>query len=176
MLSTYETKISILESDKRAIEQNSFRQEGKIKDYELRLKCTEDDLKIINQELQSLRKNNNKLDSDYHEKQKVVGNLVNKLNSCEVELKEKVNLVTRQQELISSLSEKTTHLEDKSQGLGRELEQTRVNLRNVSTDLIKANEIIRKLQEDVRQFGKKIKNQVNFQLCNFFIFHEIAIF
>jgi chromosome segregation ATPase len=164
MMTALEVKLSTLEGDKRQLEQESFRTESKIKDYENRLKCTEDDLQILNQELQILRKNNNKLDADYHEKQRAVGTLVNKLNSYEAEMKEKVNLITRQQELISSLSEKGTHLEDKSQGLVRELEQTRVNLRNVGADLIKANEIIRKLQEDGRQLGKKVKVQVSFDI------------
>jgi len=116
--------------------------------------------KLMSHEIQVLRKNNTKLDADYHEKQRALGSLAGKAGGLETELRDKTALIARQQELIANLGEKGAQMESRKESLDREVDDLKMRLRDVNSEFGKANEIIRKLQEDGRQMTHKLKCQV----------------
>lgn len=54
------------------------------------------------QELQSLRKQNTTLDSEYHEQEKLINQMRTKLAVLEQEIKDKENLIAKSSDLLGS--------------------------------------------------------------------------
>lgn len=149
-----------MEAENRDLIQTKFKNETTITSAQTKIKNMDGDLKLLQQELTLARKQNERLDGDYHEKQKLANTLQNKLGVLEGDLKEKQNTLQRQQDYISQLLEQKKFLEDHATNMVKENERLKTSHKNGSAELIKANEIIRKLQDDIRTLHTKNKLQV----------------
>ncbi|CAL8094623.1 unnamed protein product [Orchesella dallaii] len=154
--SNLENRIAALEAENRDLIQIKFKNETTLQESTKKIKHLEDDLKILQQEMTLSRKQNEKLDKDYHEKHRLVNSLQNRLSVVESDLKEKQNTAQRHQDYITQISEQKKFLEDHATNMVEKLKS--VN-KSVSGELIKANEIIKKLQDDIRSLHSKNKLQ-----------------
>jgi len=140
--------------------QTKFKNETALQDSSNRIKHNEDDLKLLQQEITLTRKQNEKLDHDYHEKQRLTNNLQNRVSSLELDVKEKQAMLQRQHEQIMQMSEQKKFLEEHATAMVKEVEKVKNTNKMISSELIKANEIIKKLQDDIRNLNSKCKIQV----------------
>lgn len=157
-------RIGSLEGENRELVQTKFKNETTLQSYSTKIKTLDDDLKILQQELTLARKKNEKLDSDYHEKQRIVNSHQNRLSVLESDLKEKQIALQRQQDFIDKVSEQKKFIEDHASNMVKEVDKLRGVNKNISAELIKANEIIRKFQDDIRSLHAKTKLQVRVML------------
>lgn len=160
-ISNLEERTKVLESENRELLQSKYKLETLSQEFKNRIKTYEDDQKLLQQELVLTRKQNAKLDHDYHEKQRMVNTLQNKLTTLESDLKEKQSMAVKHQDYINQLCGQKKTLEDQVSSLGMECEKLKNSCNNLSSDLNKANEIIRKFQSDARNSNSKIRLQVN---------------
>lgn len=163
-MTSFENRIASLEAENRDLIQNKFKNETALQNAQSKIKNAEADLKLLQQELTSGRKQTEKLDKDYHEKQKLVNSLQNRLSLVETDLKEKQSTVQRQQEYIQQLSEQKKLLEDHTTNMVREVDRLKSANQSSAMELAKANEIIRKLQDDIRSLHAKTKLKVSLKL------------
>jgi spindle assembly abnormal protein 6 len=76
------------------------------------------------------------------------------------DLRDKQAILQKNHEQLSNLSETKSNLEDHATAMVKEVERVKNVNKMVSAELIKANEIIKKLQDDIRTLNSKTKLQV----------------
>ncbi|XP_006622590.1 spindle assembly abnormal protein 6 homolog [Apis dorsata] len=147
---TYKDKLSLLEATN--IEQ--FKQ----------LQTLEKELNVTQRDLNLLKKQNSKLDTDYHEKDKSVNSLKTKVAVLEQELKDKSILINKHTEMLKTAKEQKQYLEDLLTEKEGQLQRKQNSLRNLSDELVKANEILTKLQNELASTKSKLKLRTSIAL------------
>ncbi|XP_043800776.1 spindle assembly abnormal protein 6 homolog [Apis laboriosa] len=147
---TYKDKLSLLEATN--IEQ--FKQ----------LQTLEKELNVAQRDLNLLKKQNSKLDTDYHEKDKSVNSLKTKVAVLEQELKDKSILINKHTEMLKTAKEQKQYLEDLLTEKEGQLQRKQNSLRNLSDELVKANEILTKLQNELASTKSKLKLRTSIAL------------
>lgn len=117
----------------------------------------ERELNIAQRDLTQLKKQNLKLDVDYHDKDKAVNSLRTKVAVLEQELKDKTEIINKHLEMLKSSKEQKQHLEDFLTEKDTQLQSKQNSLRSLSDDLVKANQIIKKLQDELADTKTKLK-------------------
>ncbi|XP_076667239.1 spindle assembly abnormal 6 [Andrena cerasifolii] len=147
---TYKDKVSLLEATN--VEQVK------------QLQNLEKDLNVAQRDLNSLKKQNSKLDTDYHDKDKSVNSLRTKVAVLEQELKDKGILITKHTEMLKTVKEQKQQLEDLLAEKEGQLQRKQNSLRNLSDELVKANEILTKLQNELASTKSKLKLRTSIAL------------
>nr|CAD7432982.1 unnamed protein product [Timema monikensis] len=135
-----------------------------VREQSKQLELLEKELNHIQRECASLRQQNVKLDTDYHEKEKVINSLNTRTAVLEQEVKDKVILLNKQQELLRSSNQQKAHLEESLAEKDRSLQRKQVSLRSLSDELVKANEILTKLQAELSSTNSKLKLRTSIAL------------
>ncbi|KZC14894.1 PREDICTED: spindle assembly abnormal protein 6 homolog [Dufourea novaeangliae] len=128
------------------------------------LQHLERELNVTQRDLSSLKKQNSKLDTDYHEKDKTVNSLKTKVAVLEQELKDKTILISKHTEMLKTGKEQKQHLEDLLADKEGQLQRKQNSLRNLSDELVKANEILTKLQNELASTKSKLKLRTSIAL------------
>ncbi|OAD56594.1 Spindle assembly abnormal protein 6 like protein [Eufriesea mexicana] len=147
---TYKDKLSLLE----ATNLEQFKE----------LQTLEKELNIAQRDLNLLKKQNSKLDTDYHGKDKTVNGLKTKVAVLEQELKDKGVLISKHTEMLKTAKEQKQHLEDLITEREGQIQRKHNSLRNLSDELIKANEILTKLQNELASTKSKLKLRTSIAL------------
>ncbi|CAK9826551.1 Spindle assembly abnormal protein 6 homolog [Anthophora retusa] len=147
---TYKDKLSLLEA-------TNAEQIKQLQNLEKELNVTQRDLNL-------LKKQNSKLDTDYHEKDKMVNSLKTKVAVFEQELKDKAVLINKHTEMLKTVKEQKQHLEDLLTEKEGQLQRKQNSLRNLSDELVKANEILTKLQNELASTKSKLKLRTSIAL------------
>lgn len=155
-----EGRISALESENRDLLQIKYKNETSLQEASNKIKHCKDDINLLQQEITLLRKQNEKLDQDYHEKQRLSVNLHNAVSQLESDLREKQNALQKNHEKLLNLTETKKNLEDNTTAMISEVERVKNLNKSVTAEVLKANEIIKKLQDDIRALNTKSKLQV----------------
>ncbi|XP_024841400.2 spindle assembly abnormal protein 6 homolog isoform X2 [Bos taurus] len=123
------------------------------------------ELQRAKQEVLSLRRENSTLDAECHEKEKHINQLQTKVAVLEQEIKDKDQLVLRTKEAFDTIQEQKVALEENGEKNQVQLGKLEATIKSLSAELLKANEIIKKLQGDLKTLmGKlKLKNTVTIQ-------------
>ncbi|KAM9693323.1 spindle assembly abnormal protein 6 homolog isoform 3-T3 [Dama dama] len=123
------------------------------------------ELQRAKQEVLSLRRENSTLDAECHEKEKHINQLQTKVAVLEQEIKDKDQLVLRTKEAFDTIQEQKVALEENAEKNQVQLGKLEATIKSLSAELLKANEIIKKLQGDLKTLmGKlKLKNTVTIQ-------------
>ncbi|XP_031834552.1 spindle assembly abnormal 6 isoform X1 [Nomia melanderi] len=147
---TYKDKLSLLEATN--MEQTK------------QLQNLEKDLNVAQRDLNLLKKQNSKLDTDYHEKDKSVNSLRTKVAVLEQELKDKGILISKHTEMLKTAKEQKQQFEDLLADKEGQLQRKQNSLRNLSDELVKANEILTKLQNELASTKSKLKLRTSIAL------------
>uniref|UniRef100_A0A8I3XB79 Spindle assembly abnormal protein 6 homolog n=1 Tax=Callithrix jacchus TaxID=9483 RepID=A0A8I3XB79_CALJA len=123
------------------------------------------ELQRTKQEVLSLRRENSTLDAECHEKEKHINQLQTKVAVLEQEIKDKDQLVLRTKEAFDTIQEQKVVLEENGEKNQVQLGKLEATIKSLSAELLKANEIIKKSQGDLKTLmGKlKLKNTVTIQ-------------
>ncbi|EZA57680.1 hypothetical protein DMN91_002731 [Ooceraea biroi] len=121
------------------------------------LQNLEKELNIAQRDLALLKKQNSKLDVDYHDRDKTVNSLRTKVAVLEQELKDKTVIINKHMEMLKSGKEQKQHLEELLIEKDNQLQRKQNSLRSLSDELVKANEILTKLQSELASSKSKLK-------------------
>ncbi|KAL0113522.1 hypothetical protein PUN28_012583 [Cardiocondyla obscurior] len=128
------------------------------------LQNLEKELNIAERDLTQLKKQNTKLDIDYHEKDRAVNSLRTKVAVLEQELKDKTVIINKHLEMLKSGKEQKQHLEDLLTERDSQLQRKQNSLRSLSEEVVKANEILTKLQNELSSTKSKLKLRTSIAL------------
>ncbi|EFX84362.1 hypothetical protein DAPPUDRAFT_238610 [Daphnia pulex] len=135
-----------------------------VKDTASRLLKAEEECNRLQQELTSARRRGASLDADFHSKERTVNQLRTKVAVLEQELKDKDILLAKQQDLLTSAQEQKVRLTSIVEEKDSVISRRESAVKTMTEELIKANDIIRKLQNDIRMSNQKIPTFIVVQL------------
>ncbi|XP_077602173.1 spindle assembly abnormal protein 6 homolog isoform X4 [Crocuta crocuta] len=160
-----QNKLSELEAANKDLTERKYKGDSTIRELKTKLSAVEEELQRAKQEVLSLRRENSTLDAECHEKEKHINQLQTKVAVLEQEIKDKDQLVLRTKEAFDTIQEQKVALEENSEKNQVQLGKLEATIKSLSAELLKANEIIKKLQGDLKTLmGKlKLKNTVTIQ-------------
>ncbi|CAG0903410.1 unnamed protein product [Darwinula stevensoni] len=152
-----EARITGLDAHNRDLQEKKVQAEAHVR--ELRGKCSslELDASRLRQELNSTRQQLGSRDSDAATREKELAQLRTRLAVSEQEARDRDLVGKRQLELLSSAQEQKSRLETQLEALGATLVRREESIRGMSQELFKANQIIKKLQDELHAQLNKLK-------------------
>ncbi|XP_028918495.1 spindle assembly abnormal protein 6 homolog isoform X1 [Ornithorhynchus anatinus] len=160
-----QSRLSELEVANKDLTERRYKGDSTVRELKSKLSGLEDECQRTKQEVLSLRRENATLDAECHEKEKLINQLQTKVAVLEQEIKDKDQLVLRTKEVFDTMQEQKVALEESAEKKQVQLGKLEATIKSLSTELLKANEIIKKLQGDLKTLvGKlKLKNSVTIQ-------------
>ncbi|KAK3562413.1 hypothetical protein QTP86_033563, partial [Hemibagrus guttatus] len=111
----------------------------------------------MKQQVTSLRRENGTLDTECHEKERLVNQLQTRVAVLEQEIKDKDQLILRTKEVLEATQQQKTSVEETAECKQLQIGRLESTVKSLSEELIKANGIIKKLQGDLKALVGKIK-------------------
>ncbi|XP_031231128.1 spindle assembly abnormal protein 6 homolog isoform X2 [Mastomys coucha] len=160
-----QNRLSELEAANKELTERKYKGDSTVRELKAKLAGVEEELQRAKQEVVSLRRENCTLDTECHEKEKHINQLQTKVAVLEQEIKDKDQLVLRTKEAFDTIQEQKVALEENGEKNQIQLGKLEATVKSLSAELLKANEIIKKLQGDLKTLmGKlKLKNTVTIQ-------------
>ena len=164
-LGQFEDRVKSLEGENKELVEKKYKNEASIRDLKSKLEVCDCELQRFKSEISNIRNENTALSNECHEKEKAVHNLKTKIAVLEQDVKSKSLIIQRSQEQVEMANQQRVKSDDNTELLKNKVSELEQNLKHASDDNSKANDIIRKLQEDLRlSYGKlKLKNSVTIQ-------------
>lgn len=160
-----QNRLSELDTANKDLTERKYKGDSTIRELKAKLSGVEEDLQRTKQEVLSLKRENTALDAECHEKEKHINQLQTRVAVLEQEIKDKDQLVLRTKEAFDTIQEQKVVLEENGEKNQAQLGKLEATIKSLSAELLKANEIIKKLQGDMKSLvGKlKLKNTVTVQ-------------
>ncbi|NWQ68928.1 SAS6 protein, partial [Neopipo cinnamomea] len=152
-----QNRLSELEVINKDLTERRYKGDSTVRELKTKLSGIEDECQRAKQEVLSLRRENTTLDAECHEKEKLINQLQTRVAVLEQEIKDKDQLVTRTKEVLDATQEQKVILEESTEGKQRHIEKLETTIKSLSAELLKANEIIKKLQGDLKTLMSKLK-------------------
>ncbi|NXB49847.1 SAS6 protein, partial [Leucopsar rothschildi] len=152
-----QNRLSELEVINKDLTERRYKGDSTVRELKAKLSGLEDECQRAKQEVLSLRRENTTLDAECHEKEKHVNQLQTRVAVLEQEIKDKDQLVTRTKEVLDATQEQKVILEESTEEKQRHIEKLETTIKSLSAELLKANEIIKKLQGDLKTLMSKLK-------------------
>ncbi|XP_034530782.1 spindle assembly abnormal protein 6 homolog [Notolabrus celidotus] len=156
------SKVTELETSCKELTERKYKNESVIRDLKIKLVGAEEECQHSKQQVLSLRRENSTLDTEVHEKERLVSQLQMRVAVLEQEVKDKEQLMRRTKEVLDATQQQKESIEENAESKELHIRKLEATVKSLSEELIKANGIIKKLQGEVRGLvGKlKIKNTV----------------
>ncbi|XP_063284487.1 spindle assembly abnormal protein 6 homolog [Pelobates fuscus] len=169
-----QSRLTELEISNKEQLEKRFKAEATIRELRAKNQGLEEESQRSQQKIVSLQRENSTLDTECHEKEKEVNRLQTRLAVLEQELRDKEQLVLRSNEVLKATQEQKASLEESSEKRQVQIGKLEATIKSLSAELLKANDIIKKLQVDLkRMMGKlKLKNAVTVQQEKLLADHE----
>ncbi|NWI41192.1 SAS6 protein, partial [Picathartes gymnocephalus] len=152
-----QNRLSELEVINKDLTERRYKGDSTVRELKAKLSGLEDECQRAKQEVLSLRRENTTLDAECHEKEKLINQLQTRVAVLEQEIKDKDQLVTRTKEVLDATQEQKVILEESTEEKQRHIEKLETTVKSLSAELLKANEIIKKLQGDLKTLMSKLK-------------------
>nr|XP_056701475.1 spindle assembly abnormal protein 6 homolog [Euleptes europaea] len=152
-----QNRLKELEIANKDLTERRYKGDSAVRELKAKLSSIEDECQRTKQEVLSLRRENATLDAECHEKEKQVNQLQTRVAVLEQEIKDKDQLVIRTKEVLDATQEQKASLEENTEKKQIQIGKLEATLKSLSAELLKANEIIKKLQGDVKTLMSKLK-------------------
>ncbi|ETE67639.1 Spindle assembly abnormal protein 6-like protein, partial [Ophiophagus hannah] len=152
-----QNRLKELELANKDLTERRYKGDSTVRELKAKLSSAEDECQRMKQEVLSLRRENTTLDAECHEKEKQVNQLQMRVAVLEQEIKDKDQLVARTKEVLEATQEQKANLEENAEKKQFQIGKLETSLKALSTEFLKANEIIKKLQGDVKTLMSKLK-------------------
>ncbi|XP_053709936.1 spindle assembly abnormal protein 6 homolog [Synchiropus splendidus] len=152
-----QSRLSEMESSCRDLTERKYKNESAIRDLKIKLVGAEEECQRSKQQLLTLRRENSSLDTEVHEKERLVSQLQLRVAVLEQESKDKDQLMGRTKEVLEATQRQKETAEEAAEMKELQMKKLESTVKSLSEELIKANGIIKKLQGEVRGLVGKIK-------------------
>ncbi|KAK2815995.1 hypothetical protein Q5P01_026462 [Channa striata] len=152
-----QNRLTELEASCRELTERKYKNESVIRDLKIKLVGAEEECQRSKQQVLSLRRENGTLDTEVHEKERLLSQLQMRAAVLEQELKDKEQLMRRTKEVLEATQQQKESVEESAESKDLQIRKLEATVKSLSEELIKANGIIKKLQGEVRGLVAKIK-------------------
>ncbi|XP_024114482.1 spindle assembly abnormal protein 6 homolog [Oryzias melastigma] len=150
-------RLGELEASCKELTEKKYKNEAAVRDLKVKLVASEEECQRLKQQVLSLRRENGTLDSELHEKERLVNQLQMRAAVLEQEIKDKDLLMCRTKEVLEATQQQKESVEESAESKEHHLKKLEATVSSLSDELIKANGIIKKLQGELRGLVGKIK-------------------
>lgn len=161
LVRTKDGDLSKIRIENQILSEKRSHAEAALAEQSKRVELLEKELMSVRSDLANTRKNLAKTEAELHDRDRHLGNVKVKLSSAEHELKEKSMLIAKQDEMLKNLQEHKARLEGTITEKEAYVAKKQKTIQNVSEELIKANEIIAKLQKEQKSLTSKLKTRTD---------------
>ncbi|XP_068093780.1 spindle assembly abnormal protein 6 homolog isoform X2 [Hyperolius riggenbachi] len=160
-----EGRVCELELTNKDLTERRYKSESCIRELKGKLTAMEEENYRVKQEAASFRRENATLDSECHEREKLLNQYKMRTAVLEQEVKDKEQVVIRSTDACESAQEHKKKLEETLEQKQLQIGKLENTVKSLSEELLKANEIIKKLQTDMKKLVEKmkLKNAVTMQ-------------
>ncbi|XP_074642079.1 spindle assembly abnormal protein 6 homolog [Tubulanus polymorphus] len=157
-----ESRVYDLENSNKDLTDMRYKHESLIRELKSRLSGLEEDHHHAKQELSSLRKDNASLDGDYHEQEKIINQLHTRIAVADQESRDREMLIEKTQDILHSEQEQKKKMAEEMERKLKHIGKLETSIKTMSEELVKGNEIIKRLQGEIRNYHAKVKlrNQI----------------
>ncbi|KAK3743903.1 hypothetical protein QZH41_008766 [Actinostola sp. cb2023] len=134
-----------------------YQNENTIRELRTKLSGLEGEYTHMKDELSSLRRGNSVLNSEQHERDKTLAHLRTRVAVLEQELRDKEQIISRTNDLLEAASEHKIKQERMLEGQQQEIKKLEKGIQSVSSDVVKGNEIIQRLQSERQAMKAKLQ-------------------
>nr|XP_032660829.1 spindle assembly abnormal protein 6 homolog isoform X2 [Chelonoidis abingdonii] len=152
-----QNRLSELEIANKDLTERRYKGDSTIRELKAKLSGIDDECQRAKQEVLSLRRENTTLDAECHEKEKHINQLQTRVAVLEQEIKDKDQLIIRTKEVLDATQEQKVRLEENTEKKQVHIGKLEATIKSLSAELLKANEIIKKLQGDLKTLMSKLK-------------------
>ncbi|KAE8610826.1 hypothetical protein XENTR_v10012254 [Xenopus tropicalis] len=152
-----QSRLTELESSNKETLEKRYKAESTVRELRAKYQGLEEETQRAQQQIVSLKRENTTLDAECHEKDKELNRLQTRLAVIEQELKDKEQLVLRSNEVLAATQEQKVVLEATAEKRQLQFGKLEVTIKSLSAELLKANNIIKKLQGDMKNLMSKLK-------------------
>ncbi|XP_036971385.1 spindle assembly abnormal protein 6 homolog isoform X2 [Acanthopagrus latus] len=152
-----QSRLSELEASCKELTERKYKNESVIRDQKIKLVGVEEECQHLKQQVLSLRRENSTLDTEVHEKERLVSQLQMRVAVLEQEISDKDQLMRRTKEMLEATQQQKESVEGNAESKELQVKKLEATVKSLSEELIKANGIIKKLQGEVRGLVGKIK-------------------
>ncbi|NP_001120503.1 spindle assembly abnormal protein 6 homolog [Xenopus tropicalis] len=152
-----QSRLTELESSNKETLEKRYKAESTVRELRTKYQGLEEETQRAQQQIVSLKRENTTLDAECHEKDKELNRLQTRLAVIEQELKDKEQLVLRSNEVLAATQEQKVVLEATAEKRQLQFGKLEVTIKSLSAELLKANNIIKKLQGDMKNLMSKLK-------------------
>jgi spindle assembly abnormal protein 6 len=107
-----EQRLGELEVENKELLEKKYKYESQLQEFRLKQTTMQDDYTAIKNELVNLRKQNTSLDSELHGSEKVTNQLRTKIAVLEQEIKDKIDTINKEQDMLNSEQAQRKQLDD----------------------------------------------------------------
>ncbi|XP_013129016.1 spindle assembly abnormal protein 6 homolog isoform X3 [Oreochromis niloticus] len=151
------SRLTELEASCRELTEKKYKNESAIRDLKIKLVGADEECQHLKQQVLSLRRENSTLDTEVHEKDRLVSQMQMRVAVLEQEVKDKDQLMNRTKEVLEATQQQKESVEENAESKELQIRKLEATVKSLSEELIKANGIIKKLQGEVRTLVGKIK-------------------
>uniref|UniRef100_A0AAV2KWT3 Spindle assembly abnormal protein 6 homolog n=1 Tax=Knipowitschia caucasica TaxID=637954 RepID=A0AAV2KWT3_KNICA len=169
-----QSRVTELEASCRELTEKKYKNEASVRDLRLKLVAAEEESQRSSQQLQSLRRDYSSLDSQLHEKQRVLSQLQLRAAVLQQEIKDKDLLMSRTKDVLEATQQQKVSIEDNVEGKDVQIKKLEATVKSLSEELLKANNIIQKLQTEVKGLMGKIKVKNTVTVSQEKVLHETS--
>nr|XP_009920007.1 PREDICTED: LOW QUALITY PROTEIN: spindle assembly abnormal protein 6 homolog [Haliaeetus albicilla] len=155
-----QNRLSELEVINKDLTERRYKGDSTVRELKAKLSGIEDECQRAKQEVLSLRRENATLDAECHEKEKLINQLQTRVAVLEQEIKDKDQLVIRTKEVLDATQEQKAILEESTEKKQSHIEKLETTIKSLSAELLKANEIIKKLQGEKEERLQKEQREL----------------
>ncbi|XP_072246327.1 spindle assembly abnormal protein 6 homolog isoform X3 [Leuresthes tenuis] len=152
-----QSRVTELEVTCRELTEKKYKNESIVRDLKIKLVGSEEECQRLKPQVLSLRRENSTLDTEVHEKERLVSQLQMRVAVLEQENKDKDLLMHRTKEVLEATQQQKESVEENAESMELKIRKLEATVKSLSEELIKANGIIKKLQGEVRGLVGKIK-------------------
>lgn len=156
-LASVEGRVQELDHSNKELTDHKFRSEATIRELEVRLKSSEEECSRLREEAKKLRNDNSTLYNGTQEHEKSLTRLRTQLAILEQELKAKEQVIGQDARLLSAAQEQKKRSESSLAQKERQITKLDTAFNKASQEVLKGNEIIQKLQLEIRNIKSKLK-------------------
>lgn len=157
MVLELEDKLKHSQTSNKELTDQKYHLESLVRDMKSRLALLKEEKQTTTKDVQNLRRQNNHLDHDRHERDKTLNHLRTRVAVLEQELKDKEQVILRTNELIDTSTDQKRRLEHDLENKASQIYQLETTVKSVSAEVMKGNEIIQKLQGEMRSLKSRVK-------------------
>ncbi|XP_029004152.1 spindle assembly abnormal protein 6 homolog isoform X2 [Betta splendens] len=152
-----QSRLTEMETSCRELTERKYKNESVIRDLKVKLAGAEEECQRSKQQVLSLRRENGSLDTEVHDKERLVTHLQMRVAVLEQEVKDKEQLMHCTKEVLEATQKQKESMEESAESKELQIRKLEATVKSLSEELIKANGIIKKLQVEVQGLVSKIK-------------------